>query len=49
MLLGFVMEAPFVVCEVRAEAEGVDDLETATEADCMLYGNLAEPDEQLTI
>jgi hypothetical protein len=50
MLLVFIMEANCVVCEVRAEAqERVDDLNTAIEADCVLYGKLAETDEQLTI
>ena len=38
------------MCEVRAEAEErVDDLNTAVEVDCVLYGKLAETDEQLTI
>jgi len=49
MLLVFIMETNSVVYEMRAEAEErVDDLNTATEADCVLNGKLAEADEQLT-
>jgi hypothetical protein len=50
MLLVFITEANSVVCEVRAQVEErVDDLNTAIEVDCVLYGKLAETDEQLTI
>ena len=46
----FIMGTNSVVYEVRAEAEErVDDLTTAIETDCVLYGKLAETVEQLTI
>jgi hypothetical protein len=45
-----ITEANSVVCEVRAEVEErVDDLNTTIEVDCVLYGKLAETDEQLMV
>jgi len=42
-LLVFIMGTNSVVYEVRAEAEErVDDLTTAIETDCVLYGKLAD-------